>query len=185
MSKLGKWIFGLFVLGLILFAVVQFVVIPKQNAAAEQYLIDQRKPLTHDLEYIKPYKNPYMGNASNITQLFRHLPLHDTLQDFELKSDDLAVIVNFNKGTTDINQQLLNQSLIYNSTAAFALIKNLEKIEYHFLDKTIEVDRESIESHYDRFNKLTESTDTWNEKVRNPLKKDEYVEGFIQSIKNE
>ncbi|MBS4196834.1 DUF4825 domain-containing protein [Lederbergia citri] len=184
MSKLGNWIIGLFVLGVILFVVVQFVVIPKQNAEAEQYLIDQNKPLTHDLEYIKQYKNPYMGNASNITNLFRHLPLNDTLKDFEIKSEELTVMVNFTKKTTDINQQLLNQSLIYNSTAAFALIDNLEKIEYRFLDQTIEVERQSVESQYQNFNELTESTKTWNEKVRNPLKSPQYVEDFIKEIMN-
>ncbi|MBS4219828.1 DUF4825 domain-containing protein [Bacillus sp. FJAT-49711] len=182
MSRLGKWIIVLLVFGLILFAAVQFVIIPKQNAAAEQYLVDQKKPLTHDVEYIKQYKNPYMGNAANTTQLFGHLPLYDMLKDFELKSDDLTVIVNFNKSTTGINTQLLDQSLIYNSTAAFALIGNLEKIEYYFADKTIEVNRKSIETRYENFNELTESTETWNEQVRSPLKDHEYVKDFIQEI---
>lgn len=182
MSNLGKWIVGLFAFGLILFIAVQFIIIPKQNAAAEQYLIDQNKPLTHDLEYIKRYKNLYMGNAGNTTQLFGHLPLRNMLKDFELKSDELTVMVNFTKKTIDINNQLLNQSLIYNSTAAFALIGNLEKIEYHFTDKTIEVDRQSIENQYENFNELTESTETWNEEVRNPLMDSIYVENFIQEI---
>ncbi|MBS4201905.1 DUF4825 domain-containing protein [Bacillus sp. FJAT-49732] len=182
MSKLGKWIVVLLVFGLMLFGIVQFVVIPKQNAAAEQYVIEQEKPLTHDLEYIKQYKNPYMGNAGNTTQLFGHLPLHDILKDFELKSDDLTVMVNYTQKTTDINNQLLNQSLIYNSTAAFALIENLEKIEYHFVDETITVDRESIERQYTNFDELTESTKIWNEKVRNPLKDTKYVEDFINEI---
>ncbi|MBW8351125.1 DUF4825 domain-containing protein [Bacillus sp. IITD106] len=182
MSNLGKWIIVLFAFGLILFTVVQFVVIPKQNAAAEQYIIDQKNPLSHDLEYIKQYKNPYMGNASNIMNLFGHLPLSDMLKDFELKSEELTVIVNYNKKTTDIEQQLLNQSLIYNSTAAFALIANLEKIEYHFLDQNIVVDRQSVESQYQNFDELTNSTKIWNEKVRNPLKNTHYVEGFITEI---
>lgn len=182
MSSIGKWIIALLVLGMILFITVQFVVIPKQNAAAEQYLMEQEKPLTHDLEYIQQYKNLYMGNAGNTTQLFGHLPLSNMLKDFELKSEELTVIVNFKKKTTDINNQLLNQSLIYNSTAAFALIENLEKIEYHFLDQIINVDRQSVESQYENFSELTESTDTWNEKVRNPLKNSKYVEDFIKEI---
>ncbi|MCJ8010080.1 DUF4825 domain-containing protein [Lederbergia wuyishanensis] len=182
MSKLGKWIIALLVIGMILFITVQFIVIPKQNAAAEQYLREQEKPLTHDLEYIQQHKNPYMGNAGNTTQLFGHLPLSNMLKDFELNSEELTVMVNFKKKTTDINNQLLNQSLIYNSTAAFALIANLEKIEYHFLDQTINVDRQSIERRYPNFNKMTESTKTWNEKVRNPLKNPQYVEDFIKDI---
>lgn len=169
MNKLGKWIFILFGAGLILSGIVQFVIIPKQDAAAEQYENEQKHPLTHDLDYIIGYKNDYMGNASNTTQLFYHLPLGETVKDFELDSDDLEVMVHYDNSVKNIGTVKLQQNLVYNSTAAFALIANLEKITYHFRDETFSIDRKAVEKLYGGLGNLIENKDIWNKRVRDPL----------------
>ncbi|WHY87218.1 DUF4825 domain-containing protein [Neobacillus novalis] len=182
MNKLGKLIAALLVVGIGLFIVVQFIIIPKQNAAAEQYVIDQRRPLTHDLENIIPYRFLYMGNAGNMINLFNHLPLNEVEKDFELKSEAFTLIVNYHQSVSEIGTNLVNQSLIYNSTAAFALIGNLEKIEYNFPDQSFEVKRERIKSLYDDFSQLIKSNRVWNQQVRNPLKDKDYTDKSIESI---
>ncbi|MFJ5714443.1 DUF4825 domain-containing protein [Neobacillus sp. NPDC093127] len=182
MNKLGKLIAALLAVGIGLFIVVQFIIIPKQNAADEQYVIDQRRPLTHDLENIIPYRFLYMGNASNMINLFNHLPLNEVEKDFELKSDAFTIIVHYHQSVSEIGTSLVNQSIIYNSTAAFALIRNLEKIEYSFPDQSFEVKRKNVEGLYDEFYKLTKSKTVWEKQVRNPLKDKEYIEKCIGSI---
>lgn len=182
MNKLGKLIAALLAVGIGLFIVVQFIIIPKQNATAEQYVIDQRRPLTHDLENIIPYRFLYMGNASNMINLFNHLPLNEVEKDFELKSDAFTLIVNYHQSVSEIGTDLVNQSIIYNSTAAFSLIGNLKKIEYNFPDQTLEVNRASVEGLYDDFYKLSKSKTVWEKQVRNPLKNKEYTEKCIRSI---
>ncbi|MFF2448210.1 DUF4825 domain-containing protein [Neobacillus sp. NPDC058068] len=182
MNKLGKLIAALLALGIGLFIIVQFIIIPKQNDAAEQYVIDQRRPLTHDLENIIPYRFLYMGNASNVFNLFNHLPLNEVEKDFELKSEAFTLIVNYHQSVSEIGTNLVNQSLIYNSTAAFALIGNLEKIEYNFADESFEVKRENVKSLYDDFSQLTKSNSIWNQQVRNPLKDEKYTDNCIKSI---
>jgi hypothetical protein len=169
MNKLGKWIFILFGAGLILSGIVRFVIIPKQEAAAEQYENEQKHPLTHDLDYIIGYKNDYMGNASNTTQLFYHLPLGDTAKEVELNPDELEVIVHYGNSVKNIGTAKVQQSLVYDSTAAFALIANLEKITYHFRDETFSIERKAFEKLYGGLETFIENKDIWNQKVRDPL----------------
>lgn len=182
MNKQGKIIIALLVVGLALFISVQFIIIPKQNAVAEQYELDQRNPLTHDLENILKYKHPYMGSAGNLTNLFRRLPMTEAIKDFELLSDDLTLIVNYHLPIDTIGTKTVNQSLIYNSTAAFSLIGNLEKIHYNFSDKSFVIHRESVESLYDDFGKLTSSNEIWNQQVRNPLGDAAYTKNSLNKI---
>lgn len=169
MNKLGKWIFILFGSGLILSGIVQFVIIPKQDAAAEQYENEQKNPLTHDLDYIIGFKNDYMGNASNTNQLFLHLPLGEAINGFELNSDTFEVIVFYRDTVKHIGTEKVQRSLVYNSTAAFTLIGNIEIITYHFRDKTISIDRKAVEKLYGGLEGLIENKDIWNQKVRDPL----------------
>ena len=184
MSKLGIWIITLVGIGLLLFSIVQFVVIPKQDAAAEQYIIDQQRPLTHDLDNIIKYKFPYMGNASISINLYQHLPLNDIEKDFELLSDNLAIKINYRRSVSEIGEGIVHQSIIYNSTAAFALIGNLEKLIYHFEDESFEIKRENIESLYQDFDQLITDKDIWNKKVRDPLKDDQYVKDCFDVVLN-
>ncbi|WP_141432077.1 DUF4825 domain-containing protein [Bacillus sp. 03113] len=184
MNKQGKLIVSLLAAGLVASIVVQFIIIPKQNATAEQYVIDQRRPQTHNLENIIPFKHPYMGNASNMINLFNHLPTNEIEKDFELHSDTFTIKVNYHRPISEIGIRLVNQSTIYNSTAAFALIGNLEKIEYSFLDESFTVKRENVENLYKDFDQLIKSNEVWDQQVRNPLKDEGYTEKCLKSILN-
>lgn len=180
MNKTGKWIIILLGLGVTLFVFVQFYMIPKQNAANEKYILQQRRPLTHDFEYIIEYKHPYMGDASNISNLFNHLPLNEVKKDFELDSDHFAIIVNYHQKVTQLDLHIFQQSILYNSIAAFALIGNLEKIEYRFEDKSFVVQKQNVTKRYGDLSQLIKNKEAWNEKVRNPLKDEKYVtESFL------
>jgi hypothetical protein len=172
----------------------------------KKYWNEQKEVTTCDLEYVLKYKNLYMGNASNIMQLFHSLPLSAAIKDFQLFSDKLTAQVNFidsklNAGKISIDskssslegisgvsnteyQNEVNKSLLYNSIAAFALIDNLEGILYHFTDITYTVTREDIETTYGDLDSLLKK-DTWEKVVRNPLGDKEYVtvlsEKFLKS----
>jgi hypothetical protein len=67
------------------------------------------------------------------------------------------------------------KSLIYNSTAAFALIDNLEVVIYHFSDITYRVNRSDVEALYSDFDNILNETN-WKEYVQSPLNNDKYIE---------
>ena len=175
MNKLRTWILILFGAGLLLFGIVQFFIIPKQDAAKEQYEKEQQHPLTHDLDYILRWKNDYMGNASNTSQLFLHLPLSKEVKDFELNSDELEAIIHYGSTVENIGAEKVQKSLIYNSTAAFALLGNLEKVTYRFHDQAFSIDRKTVEEHYGELEELLKDKDKWNKEVRDPLANISYV----------
>jgi len=185
----------LIILGILIFT-LQHYYVQSIDKKQNKYWNDQKEVTTCDLDFIMEYKNLYMGNASNIMNLFGNLPLSAAIKDFQLYPDDLSAQVNFTdtmldsgrislenksyvaEGSVDTYnatyQKEVNKSLIYNSIAAFSLIDNLEGIIYKFADITYTVKRENIETIYGNLDALMDK-DTWNEVVRDPLGDTEYV----------
>lgn len=176
-------IIGLLVIGVALFIAVQFIIIPHNNSEQNKYLAAQQEPATHDLSNILKYKNKYMGNASNDANLFYHLPLNNVEMNFELFSDSLELAVNYKDTVWNIGDEKVKRSLLYNSTAAFALIDNLKIIDYNFSGTSYQVKRADIESLYSNFNNILEN-ENWLNYVQSKMNDFQYVEDtFLRVIK--
>ena len=182
MKTRNRIIVCLAILGVIIFGIVQFAIIPKINQEKRQYTIEQQEPTTHDINSILKFKNKYMGNASNIINLFYTLPLNDIPKSFELFSDKLTVQVNFKDARENIDEKKLNKALIYNSTAAFALIDNLEAINYSFTDSKYQVLRSEVQKWYgEDLSKLLNKAE-WKNKVQVKLEDSEYISNCAKLI---
>ena len=203
MSNKNKLLVALFMIGLALFSVVQFIVLPHQNAQDKQYEAAQLEATTHDLNSILPYKNDYMGNNSNIINLFWHLPLIGSEMKFQLFPETFTLEIDYrntllstgkesmsrkpfaSSGTIDelnkLYQKEVEKSLIYNSTAAFSLIGNLEHIIYRFSDVSYQVSRANVEALYLDHNNLLNPT-IWKEEVQSKLNDDNYVAATAEKI---
>src|SRR5690554_774854 len=92
MSKANKIIIILLVIGSLLTIAATIKAIDNDKTNNE-YLEQQLRPMTADINYILPYKNKYMGNSSNLINLFRHLPLGETRTTFNLYPDELTARV--------------------------------------------------------------------------------------------
>ncbi|GAA0123260.1 MAG: DUF4825 domain-containing protein [Clostridium argentinense] len=169
------------IIGIIIFGLFQFVIIPKNNQKTENYILSQQNPITHDLNTILEYKSKYMGSASNIGNLFYNLPLNDLIKSFELSPDNLTLQVNC-KNKDEVNEEMLNKALIYNSTAVFALVDNLEKINYNFSDFVYSFSRADVEKWYGEDLSSLIDKDKWKEKVQDKIKNKEYVNDCIKEI---
>lgn len=174
MRKKNILIVCLMIVGVLVFFIVNFVIVPKQQQEKEAYQEEQLNPLTHDINYIMEYKNKYMGNASNLINLYSHLPLADVDKDFELESEELTLIVKYKETAGRIGEVKLKTSLIYNATASFALIDNLEKITYNLTGSSYSVLRSDVASLYKDLGSITEKT-LWDKEVRDKLADEEYV----------
>ncbi|MDT8715126.1 hypothetical protein IAI10_00330 [Clostridium sp. 19966] len=94
-------------------------------------------------------------NKSVLVNLFKNLPL---------SSDDLK------------------KAIIYNSTAVFALIDNLNQINYKFTDFNYTVYRKDIKALYNEdFSSLLKK-DEWQNKVQDKLKDAEYVKKSADAV---
>jgi len=184
MKTRNRIIVFLAIIGIVLFGLVQGVIIPKNNQKKDQYVAQQVNPTTHDLNSVLKYKNKYMGNSSNITNLFHTLPLNNIPMSFELFPDKLIAQVNYKDTIENINENMVNQALIYNSTVAFALIDNLEAINYNFTGEGYKVQRSDIKKWYGKDLSSLLEKDVWKNQVQDKLKDNEYVNKCIKAILN-
>ena len=186
----------LLIMGAILYIVVRFIIIPDNVRKEMEYNKAQYNAVTHDLNSILPYKSPYMGDASNIINLYNNLPMAVD-RTFQLLSDELTLEIYYkdtflqvgaksvemqedeendsNGKQNQVYQDEVFKDLIYNSTAAFALVDNLKKINYNFTDINYSVTRDRIEELYTV--KLSEllTEKNWRELVQDKLKDSEFV----------
>lgn len=121
-----------------------------KNTPNEYYIVDSAKKYTEDtvpttvfnrplsdIHNIKKYKNPYIGNNSNIGNLLNSLPLHEYGYVFKIDSKNQGLTVNYNATDWYHNEELyINKSLIYNSVSIFSLIDNVQSIQYNFSGST-------------------------------------------------
>ena len=169
MNSKNKVIIVLVVIALIATLIMQFVVLPRIEQNKKEYLKNQQNPTKHSLKSILKYQNKYMGNASNISQLYNNLPLSTISNSLKLNSDELTAEVYYKENTGAIDKTLLKQALIYNATASFALIDNLQKVKYVFTGNTYSITREIVEFWYDTDNLNSLLTE---EKWKNKVQKD-------------
>lgn len=141
----NKLIAALFLVGLLLFFWMQKVYLPGQERIEGEVNLRQLDPETHDFEKVLKFKNPYMGNASNNINLNNNLPpLSDLRATFEQKPEEFKFIVNYVEPVGEIGEEKIVKAIIYNSTAFFVLINNLEILQFSFPDHTYTVTRERV-----------------------------------------
>ena len=128
--------------GVLLFIWIQFFEVPNKVKIGEEKM--QQDPLTHDFEKVTSFENPYMGDASNMGGLFNALPLNNYRGPMEMDAEKFSLIVDYNLDS-DISTETVKQAVIYNTTAAFTLIGNLQEIKLLFDDESYIVTRENVE----------------------------------------
>lgn len=132
----------LVVVGALLFIWIQFFEVPNKVKLGEERM--QQDPLTHDFEKVTSFEKPYMGDASNLGELFNALPLNNYRGPMEMDAEKFLLIVDYNLDT-DISTETVKQTVIYNTTAAFTLIGNLQEIRLLFDNESYIVTRENVE----------------------------------------
>ncbi|OBR66620.1 hypothetical protein A7K91_07130 [Paenibacillus oryzae] len=175
MKARNKIIVVLLIFGVALFGVIQGVVLPQMEQKKKQYEAEQQNPLTHDINNVLSFKNNYMGNSSNFINLFYSLPLNHVDMSFQLYPDELAVDVNYKETVGSLGENEVAQALIYNATAAFALIENLEVINFNFTGMSYHVSRTDVETWYGVKLPSLLDQDVWKKSVQSKLYDSEYV----------
>lgn len=171
----NRLIIGLFLVGLAFYGVIEGVILPQREAAQEQYRLEQRDPLTHDLDSILKFKSAYMGDASNLINLFCTLPLNHIAMSFQMDSERFFVEVHYQDNAANVGDTQVRRAMLYDATAAFALVDNLQRIDFVFLDETFTITRDAVSGFYDEPLPRLLKKNVWKEKVQAPLAADDYV----------
>lgn len=180
MNKKSKIIIGLLAVAVGLFCVIQFWIIPTNQAKKETYTRNQTDALTHDISAIEDYRTAYIGNANNISRLFEVLPLNNISRKFEINSDDCTLTVNYLDTVWNIGEEKVHRDLIYNSVAAMAAIDNLSGITYNFSGDSYSFERVQIESVFGTpLSNLLEQ-ENWDKSVQDKLNDTDFVGQFYK-----
>ena len=179
MNKKSKIIICLLAIAAILFCIIQFGVIPANQEKQAEYARNQTDALTHDISAIMDYKSPYIGDASNIGNLFWNLPLNNVDMKFEINSETCALTVNYLDTVWNIGEEKVQCDLVYNSVAAMAAIDNLSGITYNFSGESYSFSRKQIEEVFGSpLSELLEKK-KWNKEVQDKLNSTDFVEQFF------
>lgn len=182
MNTRSKIILCLLVIAVVLFGAVQGIIMPRLAESRQQLAVKSQDPAAHDFDSILKYKNQYMGNASNFANLFYSLPLNDVEMTFKLYPEELTGEVRYKAQVSDMGEDRVDRALIYNSTAAFALIDNLEAVVFNFEGSSYKILRRDVEKWYgSELNTLTEKS-AWEKAVQSKLRDDDYVRSCIKAI---
>ncbi|USG66659.1 DUF4825 domain-containing protein [Brevibacillus ruminantium] len=182
MNNKNKWIIALLLVGVVGLTVVEGYLKPQLRAQEEQYKADQQNPLTHDFQSVLRYQSKYMGDASNLINLNHHLPLSAIPKTFQLYPEEYKAELIYQRDAASVDDVLLKQALLYNATANFVLIENLERYQVRFPDVSYTFSRTAIEQWYGgNLQRLLEKKQ-WDQEVRDRLAEESYVKTFFKQV---
>ncbi|KOP66934.1 hypothetical protein AMS62_18080 [Bacillus sp. FJAT-18019] len=184
MSRRNWLIIMLCLIGIGSIVAVEGFIKPRAQEQAIQYEAEQNDPLTHDIRKSLEFASPYMGNASNLINLNASLPMRDIGRTFQLYPEQLTVELRFQARAGDLQEEKLKQLLVYNSTANFVMIDNLEKLIFTFEDQVFTIRRDEVESWYGSKVSLASLRDaaTWEKEVQSRLGDSNYVSEYVDSL---
>ena len=165
----------------------------------EYYIIDRGKeydkttvpntPFNREksgIDNIIKYKCKYVGDNSNDGALIGHLPLSEYGYVFEIDSDNLGLTINYHITDWYINENYyLERSLLYNSVSIFALIDNVEYINFNFSGKTYSITRKQIIETYANFNDILKegiNKENFNIYLENKISDDIFVNYYFKEL---
>ena len=166
-----------------------------KNTPNEYYIVDSTKKYTEDtvpttvfnrplsgIHNIKKYKNPYIGNNSNIGNLLNNLPLNEFGYVFKIDSKNLGLTINYNTTDWYNDNMYIEKSLIYNSVSIFSLIDNVQTIQYNFSGSSYTVTRKMVKESYPHFELVKENEKNFNKYLENKMNDDEFSRSIFNKI---
>ncbi len=184
MSRKNGLIIVLLLIGIGGMIALEGYIKPRAHAQAIQYEAEQNDPMTHDIRNSLSFASPYMGNAGNFINLNASLPLREIGRTFQLYPEERTAELRFQAGARALKEEKLKEFLLYNSTANFVMIDNLEKLIFAFEDQVFSISRDKVETWYGSTGSLASLRDakTWETEVQSRLQDAEYVSDYVEKL---
>ncbi|KKO53666.1 DUF4825 domain-containing protein [Paenibacillus sp. DMB20] len=184
MNKKNMWIVMLLIVGVCGFAYFEGYAKPKAREQEARYEAEQKDPRTHDISVTAEYRNEYMGNAGNLSNLNHTLPYGGHGLTFQLYPDELTAELKFKTSAKEWEPAKLKTMLMYNSTANFVFIDNLQKLRMTFSDAEYTIERKKAEEWYGEAERLSALRDgqRWKEDVQGRVNDPAAVDAFYDQV---
>lgn len=165
----------------------------------EYYIIDTKREYTNStvpnvpfnrnksgIDNIIKYKNKYIGNNSNDSNLISSLPLSEYGYTLEIDSNNLTLTINYHITDWYINENYyLEKSLVYNSVSIFTLIDNVQSINYNFSGKLYKVSRIQLAENYPNYENIIQDgvkKNNFNKYLESKINDDAFIENIFDKI---
>lgn len=169
----------LLTIGIVGFGIV--IGIKGQMTRQRRYQAAQMNPLTNDAARLVPFKNAYVGDAANDYNLSTQLPLGAVPHTIAIDPAQRSLEIRYQQSVGTLGIQTLESSLVYNATANFALIGNLNSLTFVFPGTSFHTTRVKLQSWYGGVPTLS-SRSSWNRKVQQKLSHPRYVRGVFAKL---
>lgn len=184
MNKKNIWILILLIIGISGIVAVEGYVKPIAREQEARYEADQRNPYTHDISRSLQFKSKYMGDAGNLINLNNSLPYNELNRTYQLYPDELTAELKYQASSGDMDAVKLKEMLIYNTTANFVMIDNLQVLRLTFEDTAFTVHRKALEKWYGGEGSLRplQNEKQWHEVVQVKMKDTAYIQKFNDQL---
>lgn len=114
------------------------------------------------------------------------MPLKEYGYTLEIDSTNLGLKINYHIIDWYIFEKYyLEKSLIYNSVSIFALINNVEYLNYNFSGKSYKVTRKQIEEYYPNYEKIIQgrrNKNNFNKYLESKINDDVFIDSISSKI---
>lgn len=166
----------------------------------EYYIVDREKeytlktvplsPFNRDksgIDQLIKYQSDYVGDNSNTGNLINNLPLSESGYVFEIDSQTPGLVIDYHRTDWYGNDDCyVEKSLLYNSVAIFALIDNVQTIQYRFSGASHTVTRDAVEQYYPNYEKVVSrkkiNEHAFNQYVEKKMNDSDFIAAVFEKI---
>lgn len=137
-------------------------------AHPRRYQAAAENPVTADAARLVPFHNAYVGNAANDYNLSTQLPFGDVPHTIAIDPAQRSLEIRYQKAVGTMGSLAVESRLIYNATATFALIGNLNRLAFVFPGTSFHTTRRQVQSWYGGEPTLS-GRSSWNREIQQKL----------------
>ena len=165
------------------------------NTNQEYIIVDTKKeysihtvpniPFNRDksgIDNIIKYKNKYVGNNSNTSNLIANLPLSEYGYVIEIDSKNNGITIDYHITDWYINEdKYLEKALLYNTVSIFSLIDNVDYIKYNFSGRTYMAYRKDV-TNFPHYTLVFKNKTNFSKYLENKMNDNEFVYKYFNLI---
>ncbi|WP_062106903.1 DUF4825 domain-containing protein [Bacillus niameyensis] len=134
----------------------------------------------HDNESIFELKGSYIGDASAVGKIVGYLPKSELFEGMELKTTDKPYGMILNYKDTNMNEDSMKETALYNASYIFTLFRNADWIEFRFGEKSMTVTKGKLEEWYRAELYKYENEEDLQKLIQKHLDDEEKVKQFMK-----
>ncbi|MEI5906788.1 DUF4825 domain-containing protein [Bacillus spongiae] len=137
------------------------------------------QPMNNSNIELFDYKESYIGDNSAVGAIIAKLPAGKSLYNYSLETDEKPFGLAIQYKDSSLNEVDMNETIMYNATFLYALIQNVDRIQFDFQHRVYVVYREDLQKWYSKDLREFETEQKLKEFISEYIRNTEKVEEFF------